>query len=264
MSRIAADVLLRLCMLWDDLQTSDEPNINRDAMMKPNIIFQQLLHWTDPRKLINQTDDDAEKSNVQLDFVLDITKMLSRIDKKEIKKMLVTNINATQITSGQDYDKLKQALEHIEDVLENETLDSASINSLEKFKKTLMQALDDAYDRRQDKVGEDSDGANAQYSAILESVPTEVQSITKNDETPSDITTGSVDSDPTSRESGQLSEPSRKRGRYDDEKQTPFGDTSEKSTDTQRNVSFALPTSENEGSYGEMSIDLDDSAYVEK
>lgn len=264
MSRIAADVLLRLCMLWDDLQTSDEPNINRDAMMKPNIIFQQLLHWTDPRKLINQTDDDAEKSNVQLDFVLDITKMLSRIDKKEIKKMLVTNINATQITAGQDYDKLKQALEHIEDVLENESLDSASINSLEKFKKTLMQALDDAYDRRQDKADEDSDGANAQYSAILESVPTEVQSITKNDEIPSDITTGSVDSDATSRESGQPSEPSRKRERYDDEKQTPFGDTSEKSSDTQRNVSFALPASENEGSDGEMSIDLDDSAYVEK
>lgn len=262
MSRIAADVLLRLCMLWDDLQSSDEPSINKEAMMKPNLIFQQLLHWTDPRKLINQNGDDAERSNVQLEFVLDITKMLSRIDKKEIKKMLVTNINATQITADQDYDELKQIAEHVEDVLENESLDSTSVNSLEKFKKTLLQALDDAYDKRQEKPDEDSDNANDHYSAILESCPTETQPIveeTVNDEPDDGPSSTSPNESP--------SRLSKKRERSDDEKNSPTeqdeGDSG-RSAEVHRNVSFALPVSDKEDSDEEMSIDGENSPYLEE
>lgn len=158
MARIAADVLLRLCMLWDDLQSSEDVKADHDTMMKPNVIFQQLLHWTDPRKLVHQSETDARSDSVQLEFVLDVTKILSRIDKKEIKKMLVTNINAAYITSYQDYDKLKLLAEHVEDVIENETLDSVSTNSLEKFKKTLTHVLDEAYNMRLSKsTGHSSD-----------------------------------------------------------------------------------------------------------
>lgn len=259
MARIAADVLLRLCMLWDDLQNSDDPDTNRDAMMKPNIIFQQLLYWTDPRKVIHQTEAEAIVSNVQLEFVLDITQMFSRIDKKEIKKMLFTNLNATQISSAQDYDKLKQVLEHIEDVLENESLDSASVNSLEKFKKTLVQALDEAFDRGQEKEAEKSDSEIEHYSEILESISVEEQPQDCIDEESSEVPVTPVEPDKlTSENSSVTLEPSRKRGRTEEHETQAEQDArvSQGST-VSPNVSNSR-FSESKNSINEMSVDSND------
>ena len=168
MAKIATDVLLRLCMLWEDLQEDEDEEVDRDAMLKPNIIFQQLLHWTDPRKLINRSEEEAAKDNVQLTFMLDFSKAFSKIERKDIKKMLLTNINAAFISSGHDYGLLKELGEHLDDIVENENLDTVSLNSLQKFKITLDKIKEEAHEKS--NINKDElDSSDEQYSQILES-----------------------------------------------------------------------------------------------
>ncbi|CAR27958.1 ZYRO0D10494p [Zygosaccharomyces rouxii] len=168
MAKIATDVLLRLCMLWEDLQEDEDEEVDRDAMLKPNIIFQQLLHWTDPRKLINRSEEEAAKDNVQLTFMLDFSKAFSKIERKDIKKMLLTNINAAFIASGQDYKLLKELGEHLDDIVENEKLDTVSLNSLQKFKIALEKVKEEACEKSNISK-DDDDSLDEQYSQILES-----------------------------------------------------------------------------------------------
>lgn len=168
MARVAADVLMRLCILWEDLQEDENEEVDREAMLKPNVIFQQLLHWTDPRKLINRSEEDAVKDNVQLTFLLDFSKTFPKIERKDIKKMLLTNINAAFITSGQEYKLLKELDEHLEDIADNENLDTVSLNSLQKFKGTLDKAKEEA-SKKQNFGKDESNSSDEQYSQILES-----------------------------------------------------------------------------------------------
>lgn len=262
MARIAADVLLRLCMLWDDFQSSEDPKADRDSMLKPNIIFQQLMHWTDPRKLVNQSEDDAKNDSVQLGFVLDVTKMLSQIDRKEIKRMLVTNINAAYITAYQDFDKLKLIAEHVEDVMENETLDSTSTNSLEKFRKSLAKVLDDAYARHKSGLigdisePEDELGINMSIGTITNQNGEEIES----EPSPDLSITGAAS------ELNASSEVSRKRERSDEENSNETAaektvDTTKTSANHHTSVSFKTPT-ENETSDDQMSIDPYDASFI--
>lgn len=168
MARMASDVLLRLCVLWEDLQEDEDEEVDREAMLKPNIIFQQLLHWTDPRKLINRTESASKKDNVQVGFLLDFFKMFPKIERRDIKKMLLSNINAAFISSEQDYNVLKNLAEHLDDIAENENLDTASLNSLQKFRNTLVHALEEG----NGSADGSADGVNSsddQYSQILES-----------------------------------------------------------------------------------------------
>lgn len=168
MARIAADALLRLCILWEDLQEDEDEVVDRDAMLKPSVIFQQLLHWTDPRKLINRSDEEARKDNVQLIFLLDLSKAFSKIERKDIKKMLLTNINAAFVSSGYDYKLLKELGEHLDHIVENANLDAVSLNSLQKFIMTLDKVKEEACEKSNVTKGE-LDSSDEQYSQILES-----------------------------------------------------------------------------------------------
>lgn len=262
MARIAADVLLRLCMLWDDLQSSEEPQVDRESMMKPNIIFQQLMHWTDPRKLVNQSESDAAGDSTQLDFVLDVTKLLSRIEKKEIKKMLVTNINAAYLTAYQNYDKLKLIAEHVDDVMENETLDSVSTNSLEKFKTTLIHVLDEAYDRATNQSNGSDLDEDHEKSESAEIPAAEEQRDLIDELSMDQAEISEAVPEPES------SEVTLKRVRSEVENNTEVtsqktADTSGSSTNAQKNVSFALPA-EAERSDDEMSIDSYDASFIDE
>lgn len=276
MTRIAADVLLRLCMLWDDLQLSEEPDVDREAMLKPNVIFQQLLHWTDPRKLINQPEEAARKDSVQLGFLLDVTKIFGRIEKKEIKKMLLINLNAAFITADHDYEKLKQIAEHVEDIIENEVLDSVSMNALEKFKNTLVHVLDEAYEKSLHQTNEASDNDDEQYSIILESANTEEDADPKSE---GNIDKSSMDSTgEISKEQTETAIAATTRKRYrtecDDELSTkaispreslvnPAAINShDKLNDNPKNVSFILPQSSGD-SDGDISISSEDDSYVD-
>lgn len=166
MSRTAADILLRLCVLWDDMQSTVETGVNREAMLKPNIIFQQLIFWTDPRNLVNQTDS-TKKDIVQLTFLIDVLKIFTQIEKKEIKKMILTNINAIFFSPDQDYSTLKKILEYSDDIAENDTLDSVSKNALDKLRNNLNAVIEEINERSGVQTKDENNTTNDQYSSIL-------------------------------------------------------------------------------------------------
>ncbi|KAF4006108.1 Nuclear condensing complex subunit, C-term domain family protein [Saccharomyces cerevisiae] len=159
MSRTAADILLRLCVLWDDLQSSVIPEVDREAMLKPNIIFQQLLFWTDPRNLVNQTGS-TKKDTVQLTFLIDVLKIYAQIEKKEIKKMIITNINAIFLSSEQDYSTLKELLEYSDDIAENDNLDNVSKNALDKLRNNLNSLIEEINERSEAQTKDENNTAN--------------------------------------------------------------------------------------------------------
>ncbi|CCC70779.1 hypothetical protein NCAS_0F02950 [Naumovozyma castellii] len=174
MTRMAADILLRLCMRWDELQNSEPPDEDL-SMLKPNIIFQELIFWTDPRKLVNKSEEEASKIDYQLSFLIDVLKVLGRIEQKEIKKMFITNVNSFFISSEQDSTKLTEILEFINDTLENETLGPMNKNSLEKLKNTVGECLQIARDRSTNESSNTSklsSNDTDEYSRVLEECST--------------------------------------------------------------------------------------------
>ena len=169
MSRVASDVLLRLCMLWDEAQNPEPSDEDKIAMMKPNVIFQELIFWTDPRKLVGESGVEEVKNSVQLQFLVDILKAFPQIENKVIRKMLLTNINSFFISSYQDYSTLKTSLDYVDDILDNATLDTLSRNAVQKFKTTLVGALQEADDRNNSETKSGHDSSMEEYSMILES-----------------------------------------------------------------------------------------------
>ncbi|AQZ16330.1 YCG1 (YDR325W) [Zygosaccharomyces parabailii] len=199
MARIAADVLLRLCMLWEDLQEDEDEEVDREAMLKPNIIFQQLLNWTDPRKLINQIEAAAKKDNVQLSFLLDFCRVFPKLERRDIRKMLLTNINAAFVTPEQDYDLLKNLEEHLDDMAENENLDTVSLNALQKFRNTVKYAVEEAKNVSMQISRDSLNTSDEQYSQILESSIRQVNVSDKEDD--DDISSLNADEEPNSKTS---------------------------------------------------------------
>ncbi|CCF58090.1 hypothetical protein KAFR_0D04420 [Kazachstania africana CBS 2517] len=181
MARVAADVLMRLCILWDELQSSDDEKVDKSAMLKPNIILQQLIFWTDPRKVVNRTDEESSQDSVQIGFLLDILKIFNQIEKKEIKKMIVTNIQTFYVTSKCHYALLKEAAEHIEDILENETLDNTSMNSLERFKGVLNAHLTEAHELILNSSKRELDTSATEHSVVADSKEYSSENSEKND-----------------------------------------------------------------------------------
>ncbi|SCU91688.1 LADA_0F11430g1_1 [Lachancea dasiensis] len=140
MVRVAGDVLLRLSVLWDEVQTNTDDTIVTPTMLKPSLIFQELIDWTDPNKVVNQTENINETEDSQLDFLVAVLKMYYKLERKDVKKMILTNINRFGF-NGSDMAKWKEASEVLEDILDNDDIDSSSRNSITKFLASLTDFM---------------------------------------------------------------------------------------------------------------------------
>ena len=274
MSRMASDILLRLCILWDGLQTSEDPNVDKEGMLKPNVIFQQLTFWTDPRKIVNQKDKLSQLDNAQLSFLSDVLKVLSQIESKNIKKMILTNINTFYVTSYHDVVIMKDILVHIEDILDNEIIDNPSRHSLEKFKETIELAIQESNERSgqdNDSSSSSNDLTNEQYSQILESSRVSDEEVNFDEEDGSATNNSNVSNPNVSNVNMTVSEmttdtPSknnRKRDRENMENNsilkgvTESSPVSEKDVTT-KNVSFMLPSDSSDSDSEDNDVELDD------
>ncbi|SCU95980.1 LAME_0F14356g1_1 [Lachancea meyersii CBS 8951] len=141
MVRVAGDVLLRLSVLWDELQTNEDKSMPIGSMLKPNIILQELIEWTDPTKLVNQSEEQSyDEEDTQLDFLLSILRMYYKFERKEVKKMILTNINKFTL-QDQTTRKLKEVREILEDILDNDDIDASSRSSIVKCLATLRELM---------------------------------------------------------------------------------------------------------------------------
>lgn len=190
MVKIAADVLLRLCTLWSDLQASVDSQTDTSTILKPKIVLQQLIHWTDPRKLVNpnlaskKIDAQFSKDNIQLHFLLDLLKIVPQIEKRDIKRSILNTLNQFYVEPCQDYQLLQKISELIDDLLENENMDKACKNSLNRFKITLVGCIEEAKKKFNDKAGDEVsnseneyDYTNEEISVILESSAIEANNV---------------------------------------------------------------------------------------
>lgn len=132
MIRVAGDVLLRLSLLWDQIQSSEDDSMRPGSMLKPNLIFQELIEWTDSTKLVNKGNDSDKRENTQLDFLLDVLKVYYKFERKELKKMVLTNINKFRFEDT-DYHKWSEVREILEDILDNDEIDTASRNAVNRY-----------------------------------------------------------------------------------------------------------------------------------
>ncbi|SCU83734.1 LAMI_0C04390g1_1 [Lachancea mirantina] len=165
MARVASDVFLRLTMLWDDLQKGECDDMAPEAMLRPGAILQQLIHWTDPSKLVNQSKESDDTENYQLDFLLNVLKIYNRFERKDVKKMLLTNINKITLTSEDDLHKLEEIREILQDIDDNDNIDVSSHKSIKKIVEHVEQIITEA---KSEKVEEDSSNQSEdEYSAIL-------------------------------------------------------------------------------------------------
>ncbi|SCW01195.1 LAFE_0D07184g1_1 [Lachancea fermentati] len=167
MSRIAADVLLRLTMLWNDLHTNEDDEMPIASMMKPNEIFQQLIDWTDPSRLVQRKDQEIQNIDVQLDFLLNVLKLYNRFERKDIKKMLLINIGRFTLTQENDLEKMKDIYDLLEDIVENDDIDNASRNSVKKFLIYLKDNITHAEEIAANKTKEEPEDSDEQFSSIL-------------------------------------------------------------------------------------------------
>lgn len=260
MCRMASDILLRLCILWEGLQSSEDPTVDKEGMLKPNVIFQQLTFWTDPRKIVNQHDDVSRTENTQLLFLSDVLKVLSQIESKNIKKMILTNINTFYVTSYQDVTITKDILTHIEDILDNENIDNPSRHALEKFKETIVQAIQESSDRcgeQKNSTDSNDELTNEQYSQILESSRVSDDDMgdenTDNSNNTSDPSVSNVNMTASEMVTDTPSKNIRKRDRESMEHSSVLRGTAESSPVaekdlTTKSVSFMLPSDSNSSS----------------
>ena len=176
--------------------------------------------------------------------------------------MILLNINAFYITAEYDLTKLREILEHVEDIIENETIDNMTIKILDKFKATLRDAVDEAEEISMNQAKLESENSDDEYSVILEStknVSNEVDEFNQYDSENHDMLNESigekVDSMKRTREVEELNSIDK------DENDVSMLDVQNpKMSEGLKNVSFILP--DEEESSDEMSID--DDSYLEE
>lgn len=175
MSRIAADVLLRLAMLWDELQINDDENSpEKDSMLKPNEIFHQLIYWCDPRGLVNVSEDIIDSNTVQFDFLIDVLAAFERFERKDVKKMLLLNIQKFNVSSNYPKEKLLKVRQLLEDILEYSSVDKLCKNAVTNFLSKVYSALTN-YDNEEsvslhsESVNDVSNNQNEECSKSIDS-----------------------------------------------------------------------------------------------
>lgn len=243
MSKVASDVLLRLCILWSDLQNSTDQDIKKSSMLKPNIIIQQLIHWTDPRKLVNRKEEETAKMSSQVDFLLELLNVFPQIEKKEIRRMILTNINSFYINSKQPLEKLKSIQEHMSSLLENETLDHVCKNAVTKFTTNLDDQTNIAETERREGMKNDNlEYTDEQLSQIIdESMIAEENEDANEQDNEIELSSNEkllVDTEQSKIDS--VEENIRKRDRSEMENQSIEVSEGSQSNST-KNVSFVLP-----------------------
>ncbi|AAS52212.2 ADR292Wp [Eremothecium gossypii ATCC 10895] len=154
MARVASDVFLRLSLLWDELQNSStKNNTSKERMLKPNAILQQLIDWTDPNKLVREDEETIAKAEYQLDFFLDLLKSYYRFERRDVKKMLVTNLSRFKITKNHTSLKIKEVVENLQDILDNDTVDKTCrtclLGLIEDYKSLVEEIDENMTDRSQ-------------------------------------------------------------------------------------------------------------------
>lgn len=145
-SKISKSVMKKVFTIWRESLSGD---INETAMLKPAVIFNQLVDWTDPRKLIRCTEEESMKDSSQLHFLIKMLEFFEQLDKEE-KRMIIYGFNQFYLTPHQDISKLTRIEELLSDILDNDMMDSVCKNLLTKLRSKVGNILLEAPEVKHD------------------------------------------------------------------------------------------------------------------
>ncbi|KAG5520001.1 hypothetical protein PMAC_001077 [Pneumocystis sp. 'macacae'] len=140
--KIFVSTLHKLLKVFDDLDSDVEP-------IPFSQIALQMMDWIDPKKLINpdmhknQPGDIKANKDIHLYLAKDICIQINKSYNKEERRTLCSLLNKLHITSTSDHELADSLQKTIFKLLEeNNTLDSFTKNSLNKFSSTLCKFVD--------------------------------------------------------------------------------------------------------------------------
>jgi condensin complex subunit 3 len=139
-------------------------------MVEPSTVLQQIIHWTDPANVVNQTEENISQSRTHLILGIDLLNSLNEVKSKKFRKLVLTNISTLSIGSALSYKDLKSLKETIDDKEEfiSES-DQATKNRVNKLLNKLEPLLAEAETKHEPTQVEIEDNAKDQeYSQILE------------------------------------------------------------------------------------------------
>lgn len=111
-------------------------DIEDDPLTGATEMMQQVLDWTDPRRVVSMTNESSHgtKSRVHYDLAFDILKHLSDTHEKAEQRAYSTALGKLYFPdlTGEELTKLKNAVEQTHEVILG-TLDTVSNNAFNKF-----------------------------------------------------------------------------------------------------------------------------------
>lgn len=158
MALIAVDSLTRLSGVYESAIENEE------SMLNPTQIFQQIIDWTDPARVV-VLDADGQKlvnnggyADVQCDLAFDMLRQIENALVKDEKKTLCLSLNKLKIGPNINVEKLRALKEEVEHVIAaNLVTESLLKNAINKFLKTLIVTISQAVQNTGNAVEEESE-----------------------------------------------------------------------------------------------------------
>lgn len=135
-----------------------------ENVTSPTTIIQQLIHWCDPNNLVNITPDEIKKSSSHFWQVLGFLQVIEQDTPKNIKKVIISNLNRIYLTEelgSTVLSGLKKAIEDTRSVIETNqndpsfVLDSTTDRSFEKFYQSVRELTERAIIIEEEKKKEE-------------------------------------------------------------------------------------------------------------
>lgn len=128
MARVVADSFRRL--------------MATDTSVGATQIIQQMLDWTDPRRLVKADTPEAQNSTIHVDLCGELLNRIYHSDLKEERKALCTNLIKLHFPVSAPLEKVDRICQQVAHLIDEEIVsDTVSKNALVRFKSALEKAL---------------------------------------------------------------------------------------------------------------------------
>lgn len=109
--------------------------------------------------LVNSAEEIVDSNTSQVDFLIDVLTVFERFERKDVKKMLLMNIQKFSVTPKQPKVKLLKIKQLLEEIMEYSSIDKLCKNAITNFMTKLYSILSN-YDENGEEVGLSHDMTN--------------------------------------------------------------------------------------------------------
>ncbi|KAL6452908.1 YCG1 Condensin complex subunit 3 [Candida maltosa Xu316] len=151
--------------------------------ISPTSTIQQLISWCDPRNLVKLTDEEINKSTSHVYQCVYVLQVLEQTDSKNIKKVIINNLNKFFISDAVDsitLQALVTAVEETKRLLEDTDNDFVMDRPTKKNFDSFVQVVQNTYEtakKREDEEEEEARSSRSNSVSILQELEDEAANI---------------------------------------------------------------------------------------